>query len=683
MKFVLEKDPAVRNPSRNAGRIALTYMTLAVLWLTFSNRLAARWVTDPTVAPMVQWLRGGIFILVTGGLLYLAMRRIYRGQRNLYRHLEHSERAYRAMFEHNPNPMYIYHPETLRILAVNAAAIAKYGFSREEFMTMTLWELRPPEARAAMQQALDRKRQFRDTVTANAVTHWTKDRRLLTMEVTGYSLQFERQDARLVLARDVSDHVQVERELRGELRAQHTALDVGELGTWTMLRDEQTVQLSERMQALLGQPEGRISLSCADFFACFVEADRELLQQACSAAWQGSALQLDVCVAGANGDFVHLQLRAEGGEAAENGRLIGIARDITAVKKTEQRLRANVDQYRQMADLMPEALLIHRDARVIYANVMAAELFGVSHPADMHDVDIRDFIASPSQPDAFERLRSFQEGSGDGLFQERLLRKKNGEVFAASVAAQILYIDGQKSILALVRDINLQKKAQSELETANQRLQRLSERMAQTTENERRDLSRELHDDLGQSLTFIKMTAAWLSKREHDAELGTRIAQIHEAAGDALDKVRNLALALRPAQLDALGLKAAMEEHLHKFFSDSGIHYAIDIDELQPRPQPLVEMAAFRVFQEALTNILRHSGAGFVRVALTRNGAGLKLQVIDDGQGFDVEHMLAQSGGLGLRTMRERAQQVGGDLKLHSVPGFGTELTATFAKSTA
>jgi signal transduction histidine kinase len=123
-----------------------------------------------------------------------------------------------------------------------------------------------------------------------------------------------------------------------------------------------------------------------------------------------------------------------------------------------------------------------------------------------------------------------------------------------------------------------------------------------------------------------------------------------------------------------------MEEHLHKFFGGSGIGSAAEIEDLQPRPQPLLEMAVFRVFQEALTNILRHSDASFVRVALTRRDGLLHLQIVDDGRGFDVAAAFARDNGLGLSTMRERAQQAHGELTLHSVAGFGTELTATFAE---
>jgi len=680
MKHVLENAPVVRDPSRNARRIAVIYMAAALLWLTFSDHLAARWVADTSVDPFTQWWRGCIFIVVSGALLYFGLHRIYRGQRKLYQHLEHSERAYRAMFEHNPNPMYIYDPTNLRFMAVNQAAITKYGFSRDDFMTMTLWEIRPPEARPAMQRALDAHKHFRDVVTANAVTHWTKDRRLLTMEVTGYSLQFEHRDARLVLARDVSEHVDIERQLRRDLRAQREALRIADIGCWTMVANGGDIQISARMQTLLDIPAGSTSLNAEQFFAQFIEADRELLQRACQAAWQGTPLQIEARLQRRDGELLYVLLRGEVAEFADDRQLIGTALDITSSARIERQLRDKEKQYREMAELLPEALLIHSDAHVLYANSAAANLFGVTRVADMLGVDIRDFIALPSQADALDRLRAFQQGEGDNDFQERLLRKKNGDVFTALVAAQTLSIDGRPCIQVQVRDISQQKKTQSELQTANARLQHLSEHMAQTTENERRQLSRELHDDLGQSLTFIKMTSAWLRKRQYDAEQAARIAQIHEAAGDALDKVRNLALAWRPAQLDALGLKPAMEEHLHKFFGGSGIGSAAEIEDLQPRPQPLLEMAVFRVFQEALTNILRHSDASFVRVVLTRRDGVLHLQIVDDGRGFDVAAAFARDNGLGLRTMRERAQQAHGELTLNSVAGFGTELTATFAE---
>lgn len=684
MKYIFAKPPGVRNPSHNALRVALSYMVVASLWLVFSDRSAARFVTDQSISPTAQLLRGAIVVLITGGLLYWLVRRIYLGQSQLYRQIENSERAHRAMFEHNPNPMYIYDPQTLRFLSVNEAAIKKYGFTREEFLTMTLWEIRPPQARAAMQRALDAQKHFREVVVANAVTHWTKSRQLMTMEVTGYSLQFEQRDARLVLARDVSAHIQVENNLRIALRTQQEVIRISEMGWWSSDRDSGRIELSEQMLLWLEQPSGTTMIDAELFWHRIDAADRDLLQRAYASAWQGKPLALEVGVKCEAGGSRSLFIRGSVVELGDTRKLICCAIDITASKIEQERLRDNEKSYRQIAEQLPEALLMHYEARVIFANAAAAKMFGATRPDDMVGADIRDFIALPSQPEAFDRLRSFQHGHADDTaFRERLLRKKSGEVFTAEVAAQTVVTEGRNCILALVRDVDQQKKTQSELQIANERLQHLSEHMAQTSENERRQLSRELHDDLGQALTFIKMSAAWLRKRQQDTELAERVAQIQDTAGEALEKVRNLALTLRPPQLDTLGLKTAVEEHLRKFFGGTGIGHGADVDELQPRPQPLLEMAVFRVFQEALTNILRHSGASFVRVALTREGTVLRLQIVDDGEGFDVDGALAQARGLGLQTMRERAQQVGGSLHLHSVAGVGTELTAVFPEAHA
>ena len=684
MKYIFVKSPGVRSPRRNALRIALGYMAVAALWLIFSDRSAARFVTDQSISPTLQLVRGAIVILVTGGLLYWLLRWIYLGQSRLYRQIESSERAYRAMFEHNPNPMYIYDPQTLRFLSVNEAAIKKYGFTRDEFLTMTLWEIRPPQARAAMQRALDAQKHFRDVVVANAVTHWTKTRQLMTMEVTGYSLQFEGRDARLVLARDVSAHVQVENNLRVALRMQQEVVRIGEMGWWSSERDSTRIELSEQMQLWLEQPSGVATIDTKLFWQRIAVDDRDLLQRAFATAWQGKPLSLEIGFEGENGASRSLLIRGGVVDLGDTRKLICCAIDVTASKIEQERLRDNEKSYRQIAEQLPEALLMHYEARVIFANAAAAKMFGATRPEDMVGADIRDFIAVPSQPEAFDRLRSFQHGHADDTaFRERLLRRKSGEVFTAEVAAQTVITEGKNCILALVRDVDQQKKTQSELQVANERLQHLSEHMAQTSENERRQLSRELHDDLGQALTFIKMSAAWLRKRQQDVELAERVAQIQDTAGEALEKVRNLALTLRPAQLDTLGLKTAIEEHLRKFFGGTGIGYELDAEELQPRPQPLLEMAVFRIFQEALTNILRHSGASFVRVALTREGNALRLQIVDDGEGFDVDRTLAQARGLGLQTMRERAQQAGGTLHLHSVAGVGTELTAVFPETHA
>jgi PAS domain S-box-containing protein len=681
--FSFAKRFTALQPGGGALRIALAYVALGLLWITFSDEAVARFITDRTLANWISISKGYAYVLATGILLYVAIRRLHAQQRLIQMRLARSERAYRTMFDDNPNPMFVYDPSTLEILEVNRAAADKYGYSRAEFLAMTLRDIYPAHTQQQFQRELDASKHFSDFLVLSPVTHQTKSRRLLDMEVTVSALRMHARDAQLMMAQDISQRVRAERDLLESRRQLKEAQRIAGFGSWSIDHDSGVLTFSAQMHRLLGIENNASAWTLQTLFRHVHPDDRAALQGGCDQAWRGVPMQIELRLLRGNGDIHHVLMRGEEIVHGDGGRqLMGTILDIDERKRYEKKLQESERQYRQLIDNLPEAVMIYREREVIFANPLAAELFGATRLDEMLGVNIELFIAAPSQSDARSRLEWLMGGVDrvDSQFRERLLRKLNGEVFAAEVAARSTVINGEHCIQVLVREIGEQKKNQQELRDANARLLHLSTHMVEIAENERLQLSRELHDDLGQSLTFIKMTAAWLRKRLPADDVGERVALLHGAAGEALEKVRNLSLALRPAQLDTLGLKAAMEEHLRKFCDGGDIRYKVDIADLQPRPDPAIETALFRIFQEALTNIFRHSGASFIDIALSRDDRAIALRVVDDGRGFDVAEALVRGTSLGLHTMQERAQQLGGCVQWHSVVGVGTEMTAMIAE---
>jgi PAS domain S-box-containing protein len=663
-----------RTPS-GALRIALGYVALGLLWITFSDDAVARFVGDRALANAISIGKGYAYVLITGALLYIAIRGLHSRQRRTQQQLARSERAYRTMFDNNPNPMFVYDASTLQFLAVNRAAISAYGYTDAEFLSKTLRDIYAESAQAELQRAIDAQEYSSDFMQLSTVTHQTKAKRLLTVELTISTLRMQGRAAQLLMAQDISQRVRVEHKLLESRRQLKEAQRIAGFGSWSLDYTSGALTVSEQMQRLLNSADSAETWTLQTLLSYVHPDDRAAAQLAFDNAWRRQPLQSELRLLRGDGEVYHVLIRGEQVTHGDgSGQLVGTILDINERKRHEKKLEDSERQYRQLIDNLPEAVLIHRDLQIMFANPLAVELFG----GPLLGLHVDTLIAAPSHSEAYLRLEWLQGGLNriDNRFHERLLRKANGEVFAAEVAARSIAIDGVQCIQVMVRDIGEQKKSQHELQIANERLMHLSTQMIEHAEAERRHLSRDLHDDLGQSLTFIKMTAAWLRKRlEHD-ECGERVAQLHVVAGEALEKVRNLSQALRPAQLDTLGLKAAMEEHLRKFCDGGGIGYKAMLDELEPRPDPLLEIALFRIFQEALTNIFRHSAASFIGIELVRIGAVITLRVIDDGHGFDVEAALARGGSLGLHTMQERAQQFGGQVQWQSVIGAGTEITA-------
>ncbi|MGE5640453.1 MAG: ATP-binding protein [Clostridia bacterium] len=218
------------------------------------------------------------------------------------------------------------------------------------------------------------------------------------------------------------------------------------------------------------------------------------------------------------------------------------------------------------------------------------------------------------------------------------------------------------------------------LEDSKERLRALSRRLLEVQEAERRSLARDLHDDLGQALTALKIQLESLARSGAGADRG-RIDECVATAQHALARVRQLSLDLRPLQLDDLGLAAALRSHLDRQARLGSLAPHFEADQFPSSVSTEVETACFRVAQEAITNVLKHAAARNLWVRLAGGRESLAVSVRDDGKGFDPEaarRRAAAGGSLGLVGMEERVASEGGTFELRSAPGQGTELVATF-----
>jgi signal transduction histidine kinase len=214
-----------------------------------------------------------------------------------------------------------------------------------------------------------------------------------------------------------------------------------------------------------------------------------------------------------------------------------------------------------------------------------------------------------------------------------------------------------------------------------ERMQKLSQQLLNVQENERRRIALELHDQIGQTLTAVKINLQTIQRTPEAASMGDRLEKSITIVERAVGQVRSLSLALRPSMLDDLGLPAALRWFVDRQAQQGGFDVDFQVDDFEERLDPNIETACFRVAQEALTNIMRHAEAGMVQVRVSNFGGEMQMLVEDDGVGFDVPAALERAGlgeSLGILGMRERVQLLGGKLELKSWPGKGTKLLARF-----
>ena len=243
-------------------------------------------------------------------------------------------------------------------------------------------------------------------------------------------------------------------------------------------------------------------------------------------------------------------------------------------------------------------------------------------------------------------------------------------------ATMIVDADGRPSCALVVnQDITALKAVQDDLTQAGRQLAALSGELLAVQERERQALSHELHDEIGQSLTALRITLETARRGAVEPEM-TTLAYAISIVDTLLDDVREIARGLRPSQLDELGLLPALRWHVDKIGQTTGLHCALESDIGDRRFLPALELACFRTAQEAITNALRHARASEINLSLTLGDDGLQLSVRDNGVGFDGADL--RHTPLGLLGMRERVAGLGGSLRIDSAPGAGTEIFATF-----
>jgi signal transduction histidine kinase len=227
-------------------------------------------------------------------------------------------------------------------------------------------------------------------------------------------------------------------------------------------------------------------------------------------------------------------------------------------------------------------------------------------------------------------------------------------------------------------EIAERKRAEQALEVALARMQALSERITRGQEEERYSIAYELHEQLGQELASVNICLTMLKPHCLLPKAKARLQDARDLVELMMTRIRDMSLHLRPSQLDTFGLYAALQSHCTEQSEAAGWVLHFDVARAGRRPQPNVEIACFRLAQEALANIADHANATEVWVSLREDGDELHLCVRDNGIGFNAAGIKNRPEGanLGLMGMAERARQVGGRMELESSPGNGAEIRA-------
>jgi PAS domain S-box-containing protein len=620
------------------------------------------------------------------------------------------------LFERNPQPMWLVDPAGLRFLAVNDAAVSKYGYSRAEFLAMTAYDMRPAEDVPRLTRMVrERPRPDGHFSELGAWRHRKKDGSIVEVEMTLLDLDFEGRPAYLVIAYDVTARVETERRLALSEQRLQDAQAVAHLGSWEW--DSATGQAvgSRELYRMYGVAREEFTPPFEAFLALVHPDDRdEVTARIVRTRGDHSPLHFETRIVRPDGATRHILVRGEY-IAGANGavRLVGVSQDVTerahllarerAARAEAETALARLRQIHAVTDtalallgldeLLDETLSRLRAAiGADIANVLllsesgpwlvvrASQGLPVRAAGDAVPVarGIAGQVAARRQAVAVEDvstregLRASLRGQARSMMAAPLLVE--GEVVGVLDVAtrqRRRFGDEDLRFLQLVADrvapVIDRARVVEMLAAGKRQLSVVSQRLVETQEAERANIARELHDEVGQLLTGLKLMLETPGPADRREEMKAIV-------NDLMARVRGLSMSLRPPMLDDLGLVPALLWLVPHYSGQTGVQVDLRHLGLERRLRAEVETAAFRIVQEALTNVARHAEVKAAAVRLEAGPAHLLVQVRDQGRGFDVQ---AQgTGSAGLAGMRERARLVRGHLAVDSRPGCGTLVSA-------
>ena len=360
----------------------------------------------------------------------------------------------------------------------------------------------------------------------------------------------------------------------------------------------------------------------------------------------------------------------------------GIARDITERKRVEEALRRSEARYKELWERAPVAYhVLDPDGKIAKVNQTEASMLGYQ-VQEMVGKSIFDFILPEQREEAQKRFRQKIRGLSVPKAEDRIYLKKDGSQIYV-VVDDVLERDAHGKVTGIrstMTDITERKNAEETLARYISELRQLSKQLITVQEAERLRISRELHDEMGQALTMLRINIASIKESllpGYAKGVKDRLADADALTEKLLGQIHELTLELRPHMLDDLGLVPTLRWYTERLSRRLNIQILFTQKNWKERPDSEISTALFRIIQEALTNAAKHARAKKIRILLVQKQKFIEVLIKDDGRGFDqrkIEKRPPRARGIGLFSMKERAALLNGECTIESHPGKGTRI---------
>ena len=571
-----------------------------------------------------------------------------------------NEDHFRDLVEHSID-LICTHDLNGRLLSVNELPAKILGYSKEEMLHKPMRDFLLPEARAEFDEALVRLRKTGSVKGVMVVVTKSGERRIWeyynTLKSDGVHEPIVRG-----MAHDITDQKRMERALRrSEEKFSKAFLSSPYAMVISGLEDGKLIEVNESFLRIMGfareEALGKTALELGIWMR--PEEREEILEQLIA---KGRVRGRDIAVRTKSGERLDVNYCGEVIELGGKKCLLSVCEDVTARRRADEKLR----EYEKAIEGVEEMIsVVGKDYRFLLAN--------------------RAFVTFRGRTKEEVVGRLVSEVVGEGFF-EQVVRAKLQEALNGSVVKYetrykypvigerdilVTYLpmkdgEGEARVVCVLRDITERKRTEEEL-------RRLSGELLRLQDEERRKIARDLHDSTGQDLVALATTLSQLhaSMPSENRKWRRQIAECEALALRALREVRTLSYLLHPPMLDEAGLEDAVRYFAGGFEARTGIQVAFEVEGEFRRLPRAIELGLFRVVQESLVNIQRHSGSFVARIRLSESGRKIVLEVSDRGRGIEASQARKDGTnghgfGVGIPSMEERVKHLGGILEIDS-----------------
>jgi PAS domain S-box-containing protein len=585
---------------------------------------------------------------------------------------------YKTLMETSMDSIYVM-DEKGDLQEANAAFLRRRGYTAAEVKSLNVADW---DARYTREQLQKRMRKLAGGSTVFETRHRCKDGSIFDVEVCATSARIGGKPLLFVVTRDITQRKQGEDRLRRSEEKFKALFGIAPVGISVLDWQHNIADANPALERIMRLSREEL-LGGAYRQRIYLNADGTPKPSdefpSARAVTQGQPINdVEVGIVTENAETIWTQVSVAP-LALPDASAVVITQDITARKQAEQALRESEERFRELAENINEVFWIWTatpgNARCLYVSPAYETIWGRSceslysspqswmqalHPQD------REMVRQEGERINFEKISDWTYRI---VRPDHSIRWIRDRIFPVRDVKDVVV-----RLAGIAEDITKSKEAEEAVRKANRHLKILSRRRIQEQEDERRRLSRELHDQIGQSLTAAKINVEVLRSTTNPALMG-RLDETAAILDQLLGQVRQISLDLRPPMLDDLGLVPALRSFVDEQGRRASVAVRFSAEHVPEKLDPEIQITCFRIAQEAITNAVRHAKATQLDIALRcTHGKKLRLLARDNGIGFDAHPTQAQAVDLGLIGIKERAALVGGRAKIISSPRKGTTI---------